>query len=150
MTRFNLLHPYPAMIADELAVELSSKFVRRGMRVLDPFCGTGRTLMAASERGAHSVGIDINPLAVIVTRAKLAKVDVKTLRTLVDEMPPERRTDNSSAKLDVEPGRSVAWFSRRCKRELREIICWLNTKRLGYDDKLLIAAILTATARATS
>jgi site-specific DNA-methyltransferase (cytosine-N4-specific) len=149
MTRFNLLHPYPAMIADELAIDLAAKFVVRGMRVLDPFCGTGRTLIAAAERGANCVGIDVNPLAVLVTRAKVANVRVSTLRRLSEEMG-HGVPKTVGQEFDLEPGRSVSWFSRRCRRELREIICWLNTQRLRREDKLLLAAILSATARETS
>jgi site-specific DNA-methyltransferase (cytosine-N4-specific) len=149
MTRFNLLHPYPAMIADELAVDLAAKFVTAGMTVLDPFCGTGRTLLAAAERGANCVGIDVNPLAVLVTRAKVADVRIATLRRLYEEMLASGEKPNSQ-KLDLEPGRSVSWFSRRCRRELQEIISWLNTQRLRNVDKLLLAAILSATARETS
>lgn len=40
--------------------------------VLDPFCGRGTTLFAARLRGMNSIGIDVNPVAVALTRAKLA------------------------------------------------------------------------------
>src|SRR5258708_7105976 len=90
MTRFNSLHPYPAMIADELAVELSSKFVTPGIKVLDPFCGTGRTLIAAAERGAECVGLDINPLAILVTRAKVADVRLSKMRMLARDIRDNR------------------------------------------------------------
>ena len=149
MTRLNLLHPYPAMIADDLAVELSAKFVSPGIKVLDPFCGTGRTLIAAAARGADCIGIDINPLAVLVTRAKVADVRVSKLRTLARNM----KVNGAKAvgeKFDLEPGRSVKWFSLRSRRELQEIIHWLNAQRLRKDCKLLLAAILSATARETS
>lgn len=151
MTRLNLLHPYPAMIADELAVDLATKFVIPGSKVLDPFCGTGRTLVAAAERGADCVGIDINPLAVLVTRAKVADVRVSTLRRLSQEMNGSLpKTTGDELELELEPGRSVSWFSSRSKKELQEIIRWLNAKRLRKGDKLLLAAILSATARETS
>lgn len=37
---------------------------------LDPFCGCGTTLVESSMRGAHSYGIDLNPLATFITRIK--------------------------------------------------------------------------------
>lgn len=37
---------------------------------LDPFCGCGTTLLESSMRGAHSYGIDLNPLATFITRTK--------------------------------------------------------------------------------
>lgn len=150
MTRLSTLHPYPAMIADDLAVALSSKFIKPGMRVLDPFCGTGRTLLAAAEQGATCVGIDINPLAVIVTRAKIANISLVRLERLSLEMTCGTLRGVAGAQLDLEPGRKVKWFSRRSKEELCEIIGWLKTKPLRKDDRLLLAAILSATAREAS
>jgi site-specific DNA-methyltransferase (cytosine-N4-specific) len=151
MTRLSTLHAYPAMIADDLAVQLSSRFVTEGMKVLDPFCGTGRTLLAAAEQGANCTGIDINPLAVIVTRAKAGDVNLARLKRLSTQMNiAERGPSTKTDFFDLEPGRKVNWFSRRSKKELKEIICWLNDKRLRKDDKLLLAAILSATAREAS
>jgi SAM-dependent methyltransferase len=43
-------------------------------RVLDPFCGRGTTLYAARLGGRPAVGIDINPVAVAIARAKMVKV----------------------------------------------------------------------------
>jgi hypothetical protein len=37
---------------------------------LDPFCGCGTTLLESSIRGAHSYGVDVNPLATFITRTK--------------------------------------------------------------------------------
>jgi SAM-dependent methyltransferase len=42
-------------------------------RVLDPFCGRGTTLYAARLAGRQAFGIDINPVAVAIARAKTAQ-----------------------------------------------------------------------------
>ncbi len=36
-------------------------------RVLDPFCGTGTTLVECKKRGISSVGIDSNPIASVLS-----------------------------------------------------------------------------------
>ena len=41
-------------------------------RVLDPFCGTGTTLVECKKRGIESVGIEANPLACFASRVKVA------------------------------------------------------------------------------
>jgi SAM-dependent methyltransferase len=43
-----------------------------GRRILDPFCGSGSIMVGAAQQGRASVGIDVNPLAVFVSRVKLA------------------------------------------------------------------------------
>src|SRR5215212_3520641 len=40
-------------------------------RVLDPFCGTGRTLVEWQKLGIPSVGIEANPLAHFAVQVKL-------------------------------------------------------------------------------
>jgi DNA modification methylase len=42
-----------------------------GGTVLDPFCGSGTTLVAAAESGRRFLGIDINPDAVRISRDRL-------------------------------------------------------------------------------
>ena len=43
-----------------------------GRRILDPFCGSGSTMVGAAQLGRCSVGIDVNPLAAFVSRVKLS------------------------------------------------------------------------------
>src|SRR3954468_14943578 len=76
-TPFSRLHPYPAMVGDDLAFALCREYVLPGARLIDPFCGSGKFLTAAPQ-AAVRVGIDVNPLAWLVTTAKLtpAKRDV--------------------------------------------------------------------------
>lgn len=47
-----------------------------GSRVLDPFCGSGTSLVECVHLGMDAIGTDINPLAVFIANAKLAAVSV--------------------------------------------------------------------------
>lgn len=55
-----------------------------GSSVLDPFCGSGTTLIECAYAGWESIGLDINPLAVLITNAKIRaiKMDCDQLRTV--------------------------------------------------------------------
>lgn len=45
--------------------------VRRGQTVLDPFCGTGTTLVECKKLGIESIGIEANPMACFASKVKL-------------------------------------------------------------------------------
>lgn len=51
-------HPAPFMIKD--IEKLISLFTKKGMTVLDPFAGSGTTLIAAHNLGRRCIGIDLN------------------------------------------------------------------------------------------
>jgi hypothetical protein len=44
--------------------------IEKGQLILDPFCGTGTTLVQATKRGIHSIGIDASPFSCFVSRVK--------------------------------------------------------------------------------
>ncbi|MCR4427691.1 MAG: site-specific DNA-methyltransferase [Firmicutes bacterium] len=52
---------HPAPFPYELAYRLVRMFSFVGDTVLDPFCGTGTTMIAALRTGRNSIGIDIDP-----------------------------------------------------------------------------------------
>ena len=52
---------HPAPFPLELASRLVRMFSFDGDTVLDPFCGTGTTMIAALKYGRNSIGIDIDP-----------------------------------------------------------------------------------------
>jgi hypothetical protein len=49
--------------------------------VLDPFCGRGTTLFAARVLGVPALGVDVDPLAVTISRAKLAAASWKKVHS---------------------------------------------------------------------
>lgn len=51
-------HPAPFLIKD--IRKLISMFTKKEMRVLDPFCGSGTTLLASSLINRYGIGIDLN------------------------------------------------------------------------------------------
>src|SRR5262245_51049028 len=62
------VHPFPARMAPEIALDKIELLTREGATVLDPMCGSGTVVRLAAERGRKSIGVDIDPLAVIITR----------------------------------------------------------------------------------
>lgn len=71
------LHPYKGKFYPQLAKSLLNiSDLNEGQSVLDPFCGSGTTLLEARLCGYRAVGCDLNPLAAKIARAKVGILDV--------------------------------------------------------------------------
>jgi SAM-dependent methyltransferase len=65
------VHPYPAKFIPEIPRALIAEFPpSEGSCVLDPFCGSGTTLVEAQLAGFDAVGVDLNPIACRISRVK--------------------------------------------------------------------------------
>jgi len=65
------IHSYPAMMPAPLAEFLIQSFTERNDIVLDPFCGSGTVLYEALKNGRNAIGVDINPLAILISNVKI-------------------------------------------------------------------------------
>ena len=73
-TRYSVhgLHEYKGKFNPQIARALLNIFgIKPRQRVLDPFCGSGTTLVECAHLGLEGFGTDINPLAIAIVRAKL-------------------------------------------------------------------------------
>ena len=68
---------YPATMVPDMQYQLLSIICEhlnnKNITLLDPFCGSGTTLVIAQELGINSVGIDINPYATLLSFVKTHK-----------------------------------------------------------------------------
>lgn len=64
---------HPAPFPLELASRLVRMFSFFGDTVLDPFCGTGTTMVAALQSGRNSVGIEVDPAYFQLATARIEK-----------------------------------------------------------------------------
>lgn len=73
------LHPYPAMMIPQVAARLVASLSQPGGLVLDPFSGSGSVVLEAVAAGRNAIGIDLNPLAVLIARAKTTRLSEDAL-----------------------------------------------------------------------
>lgn len=64
------IHPYPAKFIPQIPNALIQELSSVGDTVADIFCGSGTTLLEALQLKRHAIGIDANPLAALISRAK--------------------------------------------------------------------------------
>ncbi|MDW8319924.1 MAG: DNA methyltransferase [Armatimonadota bacterium] len=79
-------HTYPAMFIPQVARKLIATFSEEGDTVLDIFCGSGTALVEAKLLGRHSIGIELNPLAVLIAKVKTTPLDPQRLAEAHDRL----------------------------------------------------------------
>lgn len=80
-TRYSVhgLHEYKGKFNPQVVRGiLNSLGITSGQRVLDPFCGSGTSLVECAYGDIESVGFDLNPLAVFISRTKLLALSTPT------------------------------------------------------------------------
>jgi hypothetical protein len=89
------LHPYkgkfiPQLVEyfiDEHTDKLKKEvFFHKGDIILDPFCGSGTTLVQANELGLHAVGIDISAFNSLISNCKILKYDINDLQKEINRI----------------------------------------------------------------
>jgi hypothetical protein len=136
------IHPFPARMAPELSRELIGK-LPAGSRVVDPMCGSGTVVRQAVEAGLSCVGRDLDPLAVLMTRAWTMPIPAYRLIHDAHEVM-ERANALSRANValpwdDDETDRFARyWFGPAQLDSLARLACVLKSCRFRSRDLLRI------------
>ena len=119
------LHPYKGKFIPQLVEYFldehkdefkKEQFFKKGDIILDPFCGSGTTLVQANELGIHAVGIDISEFNVLISNAKVKKYDIKELSIIIKKLTEEienfqRRRSN--VKFEEELNEEIEKFNSK-------------------------------------
>ena len=87
------LHPYLGKFIPQLVEIFARKYLAAGQTVLDPFCGSGTTLVQANELGIAAIGYDVSAFNVMLCRAKTHPYDVATAEAEIKDIMFKVRRD---------------------------------------------------------
>lgn len=128
-TRYSVhgLHEYKGKFNPQVARALLNIYqVTPGQVVLDPFCGSGTTLVECSHLGIDAVGTDINPLAVFLSNAKLSALSApiellkKTQKDISDQLSSNSRHSCLKSS-DERREYLLGWFDQEIYVEIENI-----------------------------
>lgn len=124
-------HTYPAMMIPQIARKLLKEYGIKGGWLLDPYCGTGTSLVEASIFGMHSVGCDINPLVRLIATAKSTPICLsildETLSRLNDHLFQIEFLKSEVTDAPVPNILNLAyWFSEEVIRSLAYLRHWVK------------------------
>lgn len=155
------LHPYLGKFIPQIVEIFLRKYFRPGQTVLDPFSGSGTTLVQASELGVNSIGYDISAFNVLLVRAKTKHYNLKTVRSeildILDKVQSATQANayqptlwgtngsGKSKKASPQSDYLQSWFAPQA---LRELLAYRDSI-LNYEDQDILKIILSRSARSS-
>jgi DNA modification methylase len=123
------VHPFPARMAPGIALKLMCD-AKKSIRVLDPMMGSGTVLALARSKQHKAIGIDIDPLAVLIARVWTKAVNKRRVRHAATNVLLRARQifatlptrDAYPVSADPETRRFIAyWFDDYARRQLASL-----------------------------
>ena len=117
------IYMYPAMMVpatQSAIVEIIVDELNENSWVIDPFMGSGTTLLSCMEYHMNVMGQDINPMAVITTLAKTKNYNVPQFRLYLNEIKETLNNDQDKT-VDVRFDSIDKWFPITVQEDLSKI-----------------------------
>lgn len=116
-----LVHPFPARMAPQLALDRLPRRGDRPLNVLDPMMGSGTIPVLAAMRRHEAAGFDLDPLAVLIARTWGHSLPAGTFMEAAREVARSGREEQDQAwhHDDAETQQFIDyWFDRRTQLRL--------------------------------
>jgi DNA modification methylase len=132
------LHPYLGKFVPQLVEALLRRYVPAGGRVLDPFAGSGTTLVQALESGYDAVGVDLAAFNCLLMRVKTQRYDLFRLESELRDAHGRRGRSRARPQ-----GYLREWYAPRAAAELLHFRALLEE----YEHADVLRVVLARAAR---
>ncbi len=118
------IHPYPAKFIPEIPRTLIKILnTPNNTAVLDPFCGSGVTLVEAQNNGLNSIGVDLNPIACMISRVKTTSSTSNLIR--IAKKCVQNAKSKSNPTIPNIPN-LAHWFEPEIQRAIAALLLEIN------------------------
>ena len=137
------LHPYLGKFVPQLVEVLLERYLPSGGRVLDPFAGSGTTLVQALESGLDASGGDVAAFNCLLMRVKTARYNEFALEKELRDACRRLAAADVSEGQSLGPGYVGQWYAPRAAAEL---LFWRDL--IGeYEHADVLRVVLARAAR---
>ena len=140
------IHPFPARMAPDIAMDHLGSTADEELMVLDPMCGSGTVLAAAATRGHSARGFDVDPLAVLMSSVATHAVDTEEVIAEAERVCAlARESSVDTPRWDDPETQKFAeyWFAAPQRRQLNRLSRELDK----VDDDAVRRALQVALSR---
>jgi DNA modification methylase len=138
------LHPYLGKFVPQLVETLLGRYLPAGGRVLDPFAGSGTTLVQALESGHEATGVDVAAFNCLLMRVKTARYNEFVLEKEVrDALARLPAVTHSFQGLSLGHAYIGHWFAPQAARELLAFRSLID----DYEHADVLRVVLARAAR---
>jgi DNA modification methylase len=95
------LHRFAAKYIPQVPEWAIKNFTSHGGSILDPFMGSGTTLVESLTNNISGCGLDIDPLARLISRAKTSLVSVDRIKLLLERIKKKWKPENGELSLPM-------------------------------------------------
>jgi DNA modification methylase len=138
------LHPYLGKFVPQLVEALLDRYVPRGGHVLDPFAGSGTTLVQSLESGYDATGVDVAAFNCLLMRVKTARYNEFVLESEIrDALARLAAVDDSLQGLSLGHDYIRQWFAPQAAAELLAFRSLID----DYEHSDVLRVVLARAAR---
>ena len=119
------IHPYYAKFIPEIPRDFLTEYSKKGDYVLDPFCGSGTTLLEAMLCERHSVGVDMSYIAYIISKAKVTIPNIEVIDKYYQKIISFIESNEKVNPINFE-NKSI-WFTKETNDILDKILHSINS-----------------------
>lgn len=127
------LHKYPATMLPQIGLELLKEFRAKKTNLLDPYCGSGSSFISGLEYGIKKfTGFDLNPLAILISKAKLNYIEADILNAEKYELKKKILKKSFKKNYDI--------LKSSVLNNIKNIDFWIENK--AQEDLIYIYSVI--------
>ena len=147
-------HDYPARMIPQVAEKLINLYGKKNGVILDPYCGSGTSLIESIKYEMRPVGFDLNPLARLIAKTKSYKLEQEEILEVSHKLEKYLKKNPDGADIDKHfkiQGISDIhfWFKEPVIKKLKALLTFIENLN-NLKIKNFYKVVLSETVRESS